>query len=339
MSPPSDQGVADFPGIYYPAATVSSLWVQGAASLNREGQSTLVVIGNFDGVHRGHQTLLSEATRRSQERVLRPVVLTFVPHPAGALGRVAPPLLTTLERKVELIRCYAPDIQVVVHPFDRSFASRTPEQFAFFLIDQLGAREVVVGRNFRFGQGRSGDFTTLSELGQRLGFQVGAIALAGDEVGAWSSTRVREALAIGALEDANRVLGRPHELEGIVIPGQQRARHLGFPTANLSNIPQAIPAHGVYAVQALRLSDHGDPELLGEGMANIGLRPTVAAGFAVEVHLFGFSADLYGARLRIRLIARLREERVFAGLDELKAQIAKDAEAARAALCNATEKP
>jgi riboflavin kinase/FMN adenylyltransferase len=298
-----------------------------------------VVIGNFDGVHRGHQALLHEATRRSQERTLRPVVLTFAPHPAEALGRTAPPLLTPLERKVELVRYHAPNMQVVVQPFDRAFAARTPEQFAAFLVEQLGAQEVVVGRNFRFGQGRSGDFSMLGELGRRLGFRAEALALVGDEGGPWSSTRVRGALASGDLADANRVLGRPHELDGLVVPGQRRARHLGFPTANLGDIPQAAPAHGVYAVRVLRLIDGGDAVPLGDGVANIGLRPTVAAGFAVEAHLFGINVDLYGARLRLQLIARLREERTFAGLDDLKAQIARDVEAARAALRIATETP
>jgi riboflavin kinase/FMN adenylyltransferase len=298
-----------------------------------------VVIGNFDGVHRGHQALLHEAARRSREQGLLPVVLTFAPHPAAALGRAAPPLLTALARKVELMHDHAPDVRVVVQPFDAAFSARTPEQFAAFLVDQLGARGVVVGRNFRFGRGRSGDFSTLDDLGKQLGFWVEAIALSGDEEGPWSSTRVRGALAAGNLTDANRLLGRPHELEGTVIPGQQRARHLGFPTANLGDIPQAPPAHGVYAVQALQITDAGVLRPLGDGVANIGLRPTVAAGFAVEAHLFDFSGDLYGARLRLRLIARLREERAFAGLEELKAQIARDAEAARAALVTTTETP
>lgn len=318
---------------------MSRLWIQGAAGLDRGGRATLVVIGNFDGVHRGHQALLNEAARRSQEQGLLPVVLTFSPHPAEALGRAAPPLLTPLGRKVELIQTHAPDIQVVVQPFDTFFSTKTPEQFAAFLLEQLGARGVVVGRNFRFGQGRSGDFSTLGELGQRMGFWVEAIPLAGDDRGTWSSTRVRGALAGGDLADANQVLGRPHELEGSVVPGQQRARHLGFPTANLGGVPQALPANGVYAIQASRLSDNGTTEHLGGGVANIGLRPTVAAGFAIEAHLFGMNADLYGARLRLRLLQRLREERAFAGLDELKTQIAKDAEDARAALNTVTETP
>jgi riboflavin kinase/FMN adenylyltransferase len=296
-----------------------------------------VVIGNFDGVHRGHQALLHEATRRSQQEGLRPVVLTFAPHPAEALGRAAPPLLTPLERKVELIHRHAPAVQVIVQPFDAVFAARSPEDFARFLRDELDARGVVVGRNFRFGKARAGDFSTLGQLGQQFQFWVEAIPLVGDERSNWSSTRVRGALAAGDLADANQVLGRPHELDGVVVQGQQRARHLGFPTANLDAVPQAPPAHGVYAVQVAQVQPQGPPRPLGGGVANIGLRPTVAAGFAIEAHIFGLQQDLYGSRLRISLIARLREERAFQGIDALRAQIARDAEDARQALNGHTE--
>ncbi len=311
---------------------MSRLWVRGAEALDRGGRETLVVIGNFDGVHRGHQALLAEAERRSAAEGLLPVALTFAPHPAAVLGRSAPPVLTPLERKAALLRAHAPGVQVVVQPFDQEFAARTPEQFAAFLREQLGARGVVVGQNFRFGRGRAGDFSTLQGFGRGLGYQVDAIELRGDEGGTWSSTRVRGALARGDLGDANRVLGRPHELDGRVEHGQHRARTLGFPTANLGGVGQALPSNGVYAVQALRLDDGGNEQPLGGGVANIGLRPTVAAGFAIEAHLFEVDADLYGAHLRLELVARLRDERTFSGLDELKKQIIHDAEAARAAL-------
>lgn len=317
---------------------MSAHWLHGVEALERDGHETLVVIGNFDGVHRGHQALLQEAAARSQRESLRPLALTFAPHPAAALGRTAPPVLTPLARKVELLCQHVPEVQVLVQPFDAAFAALTPEQFADFLRQRLGARGVVVGHNFRFGQGRAGDRGKLLELGQERGFWVEALALRGDDHGPWSSTRVRQALARGDLADANGVLGRPHELEGVVVQGQQRARGLGFPTANLAEVEQAPPAYGVYAIRAERIEPDGSGRVLGGGVANIGVRPTVAAGFAIEAHIFDLSADLYGARVRLRLVAHLREERTFGGLDQLRAQISEDARAARAALAMETDR-
>lgn len=305
--------------------------MHGAASLDAGGREALVVIGNFDGVHRGHQTLLHEATAHSSRQGLRSRVLTFSPHPAQALGRAAPPVLTPLDRKAELLREHFPEVEVVVQPFDDAFAAQTPEQFARFLREALGAREVLVGQNFRFGQGRAGDIERLRQLGGELGFDAQAIRLQGDGGGVWSSTRVRQALAAGDLGDATSVLGRPHELEGVVEHGQHRARTLGFPTANLGGVVQARPSNGVYVVRAWRV-DPGALTPLGGGVANIGLRPTVAAGFAIEAHVFDFTGDLYGARVRLHLVARLRDERAFRGIDELRAQIAQDATEARVIL-------
>ena len=296
--------------------------------------STLVVIGNFDGVHRGHKGVLGRAVAEAQRLGLGPTVLTFAPHPAQVLGRGAPPALTRLARKRALLEALSPSLRVVVQPFDLDFAAQTPEAFARDLLaGRLGARQVFVGENFRFGQNRSGDFATLTELGRALGFDVRTELLAGDELGPWSSTRVRRALAAGDLGDVARVLGRPHALEGVVVRGQGRARHLGFPTANLDGVDEALPPYGVYAVRVERPeAEGGEGAWLGPGVANIGVRPTLAAGFAVEAHLLEGSGDLYGARLRLHLVARLRPERTFSGVDELRAQIERDAEAARIAL-------
>lgn len=326
------------------AGTVKASWVNGASALDREGQETLVAIGNFDGVHRGHQEVLARSLARAAAEGLKPVVLTFSPHPAEALGRTAPAVLSPLARKVELIVGHAPEITVVAQPFNRDFASLTPEQFArSFLRESLGARGIVVGQNFRFGKGRAGDFSTLEQLGAKLGFSVSATPLVGDGRGNWSSTRVRTALAAGELDDATLVLGRYHELSGVVIEGFKRGRTIGFPTANLGQVPQAVPAFGVYAVQVFSLEGQassdgqpdpadGDERFLAGGVANIGVRPTLAAGFSAEVHLFDFERDLYGQRLRVKLVSRLREERKFASFDELRAQIGRDAELARSTL-------
>jgi riboflavin kinase / FMN adenylyltransferase len=298
-------------------------------------RARIVAIGNFDGVHRGHQAVLADASRDAEARGLIASALTFSPHPAEALGRAAPPKLTTLARKIELFQRVAPAVEPVVERFDRAFSEQTPAEFAERILAQrLHARVVVVGHNFRFGRGRAGDFATLSQLGESLGFETRSQTLLGDAKGPWSSTRVREALARGALDEANAMLGRPHMVSGTVVQGDQRGRTIGFPTCNLAGVEEALPAFGVYAVLVDR-EEGGRGRALARGVANIGVRPTVKDGEpkpSVEVHLFDLDADLYGARLRVHLVDRLRPEQKFAGIDALKAQIARDAEEARARL-------
>lgn len=308
--------------------------VAGASALQRGGRRTLVAIGNFDGVHLGHRAVLERAVARARAEGLVAAVLTFDPHPAVVLGRTPPATLTPLARKVTLVQSVADDLDVVVHPFDAAFAALSPDEFAErLLVEDLAAQVVAVGQNFRFGKGRAGTFDTLRGLGERLGFDVWAEPLAGDERGRWSSTRARAGVAIGDVADVELVLGRPYELEGTVIHGQHRGRTIGFPTANLDGIGEAIPASGVYAVEVEAVSAPGaEGTRLAGGVANIGVRPTVEAGFAVEAHLFDFQGDLYGSRLRLRLVSRLREERRFPSFPDLVAQIAVDAAAARAVL-------
>lgn len=305
-------------------------------------RARIVAIGNFDGVHRGHQAVLGDASRDAEARGLIASALTFSPHPAEALGRAAPPKLTTLARKIELFRRVAPAALPVVERFDRAFSEQTPAEFAERVLAQrLHARVVVVGHNFRFGRGREGDFATLSRLGATLGFETRSQTLLGDALGPWSSTRVREALAKGALDEANAMLGRPHMVSGTVARGDQRGRTIGFPTCNLESVEEALPAFGVYAVLVDREED-GRARALARGVANIGVRPTVKAGApapSVEVHLFDLDADLYGARLRVHLIERLRPEQKFTGIDALKAQIARDAEEARSRLAERAPDP
>ncbi|MCC6647760.1 MAG: bifunctional riboflavin kinase/FAD synthetase [Polyangiaceae bacterium] len=310
-------------------------WVSEARSLERGGRRTLIAIGKFDGVHRGHARLLAGAASLAAERGLQAAVLTFDPHPALVLGRAAPPMLTGIAKKAALIRGVAPELAVVAQRFDRAYAALTPRQFAEdVLVGQLGARAVVVGQNFRFGKERAGTFDTLQALGGELGFDVWAEPIAGDERGRWSSTRVRASLSTGDLDDATRVLGRAYGLEGVVTRGRQVARTLGCPTANLTGVETALPAFGVYAVRVSRM-DGGVARPLGGGVANIGERPTLAAGLAVEAHVLDFDGDLYGATLELELVTRLREERRFSGVDELRAQIALDVEHARRALDSA----
>jgi len=288
-------------------------------------KDTVVVIGNFDGVHRGHQAVLAQARHIADAESYACVVLTFDPHPREVLsgGAVARPRLTSFPRKVELLRANGAD-QVAVEPFTLEFASWTPDRFARDLLSaRLRARAVVVGENFRFGAKRAGDLPKLRELGAELGFVPVAAEVAGDAKGPFSSTRAREAIAAGDLDEAAAVLGRTHALSGTVVEGDRVGRTIGFPTANLEGVVELLPPHGVYAVRA---GEH-------RGVTNIGVRPTVGGTkLRIETHLFDFDGDLYGTPMRIDLVARLRGEQKFAGLDELKAQIAKDVAAARAVL-------
>ncbi|MFT3768022.1 MAG: bifunctional riboflavin kinase/FMN adenylyltransferase [Minicystis sp.] len=319
----------------------------------------VVAIGNFDGVHLGHQTLLRDVAEDAARRGLEPAVLTFAPHPLAVLGRPVPPALTSLGRKLELVRRTAPAIVPFVRRFDAAFAAQAPETFVVeTLVQKLAAEVVVVGKNFRFGRDRRGDFAELARLGEAHGFTTRSHELVGDGGGAWSSSRTREAIARGDLDDAARMLGRPHMIAGLVVEGDKRGRTIGFPTCNLAEVGEALPPFGVYAVLVDREPPAGAaggalPELstvppasgataLALGVANIGVRPTVKEGEtrpSVEVHLFDTSADLYGARLRVHLVRRLRAEQRFAGLDALKAQIARDAAAAREALAGLAPDP
>lgn len=317
----------------------------------RESAHSLTAIGNFDGVHRGHQAMLSDARAIALERGLRLVILTFHPHPAKVLRNMDVPVLTSLDRKRELLPRAAEGAEVVVEPFTVELASQSPETFAGeTLAERLRARVVVVGTNFCFGKNRSGNFATLSKLGERFGYETRSHPMVGDERGPWSSSRIREAVQRGDVEEAARMLGRPHMLSGVVVEGQKRGRTIGFPTCNVSSVLQALPSFGVYGVLVDRV-DHpenqGARELptsraLARGVANIGLRPTVSGGDpapSVEVHLFDTEGDFYGAALRVHLMFRLRAEQKFPSFAELRAQIERDAEQARGRLMQIAEPP
>jgi riboflavin kinase/FMN adenylyltransferase len=291
-----------------------------------------MVVGNFDGVHRGHQAVLSEAVVEARASGLVAAVLTFDPHPAAIVGAGAPPRLSTIERRAELMSALGVD-RVYVRKFDAAFAGWSPERFVRELVvHTLHARVVVVGQNFRFGAKRAGDLTLLRALGQQIGFGVGVHQVASDARGPFSSTRAREAIAVADLDEACRVLGRTHELSGVVVRGDARGRALGFPTANLDKVLEMLPPDGVYAVTVDEVTGPGLTRPLGVGVTNIGVRPTITTGDAkrtVETFLLDFDEDLYGRRLRLHLSARLRDEKRFGSLDELKAQIALDVASAR----------
>jgi len=301
----------------------------GASQLG-ERRASLVAIGNFDGVHRGHQAVIAQGLAEAHQDALVPLVLTFDPHPSLVLGRGTLPVLTRLDRKVELLCRESEELGVVIEPFTLELASTEPEDFAArLLVDTLGAKVVLVGENFRFGRARGGDFARLRELGAELGFRAVAAALECDAVGPVSSTRVRAALERGELRLVEALLGRPHALTGVVVAGQGRGRTIGVPTANLDGIGEAAPPHGVYAVLVDRKVD-GAFQALSAGVANFGVRPTLGAGPSFEVHLFDVSLDLYGQELRVHLVDRLRAEQKFSSVEDLVAQISRDIAAARA---------
>jgi riboflavin kinase/FMN adenylyltransferase len=267
-----------------------------------------VALGTFDGVHRGHMAVI-EAVRATG---LRSTVLTFDPHPRLVLGYDVQ-LLTTFERRLELIEEAGPD-EVLVVEFTQELSRWEPEAFAAEYLTGIGARVVVAGEGFRFGAGRRGDVDLL----RSLGLDVRPVPL----VAGVSSSRIRELVREGDLPAAAALLGRPYELEGEVVYGDQRGGTLGFPTANLAPDPRAlVPAHGIYAGEAL-----------GHRVAaSIGVNPHYGGSERrIEAFLLDFTGDLYGDRLRLELWERLRQERAFASEDDLVAQIAADVEAARA---------
>jgi riboflavin kinase/FMN adenylyltransferase len=293
--------------------------------------SAIVVIGNFDGVHRGHAAVIAEARREADARELDVALLTFAPHPRAVMGATAPPELTTLDRKRTLVGRVDPRAHVIVHRFDLAYAAQTPREFALRLATELEAKVVVVGRNFRFGKDRAGDFDVLTRLGAELGFTTRSVELLGDEGGPYSSSRIRRAISSADLELATGLLGRPHQLSGVVVHGKKLGRTIGFPTANLDGVAEMLPPFGIYAVTV----DDGDASrALAKGVMNVGTNPTTDADQAVkvEVMLFDFEGDLYGRRLDVQLVKFLREERRFESLDALVQQMGLDVAAAKTAV-------
>jgi riboflavin kinase/FMN adenylyltransferase len=274
-----------------------------------EAAERAVAIGTFDGVHRGHRAAIEAAVASG----LRSAVVTFTPHPRTVLG-YAVQLISSLERRIELIEALGPD-DLIVLEFTPELARREPEEFVAEVLDPLGTRIVVAAESFRFGKGRRGDLALLRERG----LEVREVPL----VEGVSSTRIRELLREGDVAAAAHLLGRPPELEGPVVGGDQRGGTLGFPTANLAPDPALlVPAHGIYAGAAL-----------GHRAAiSIGVNPHYGGRERrVEAFLLDFHDDLYGRTLRIELWKKLREERAFASEEDLIRQISRDVEETRLA--------
>jgi len=304
------------------------------SDLPADARGAVVVIGNFDGVHRGHQLLLADARRQADELGAPMAVLTFEPHPRSVFLPDQPPFrLTSLRAKAHALQQAGVDHLFVQH-FDRDFALKPAEAFVTeILVGDLAARHVVVGWDFCFGHKRAGNVALLKSMGAKHGFGVTAVdpVMAGDGA-VYSSSIIRDHLRAGRPAKAAELLGRPWEIEGRIEPGEQRGRTIGFPTANMGLGDFLCPALGVYAVLAGRDPgvEHGGETRWHHGVANLGRRPTVGGeGVRLEVHLFDFTEDLYGETLRVRLMDFIRPEKKFDGLDALKAQIALDSGQAR----------
>lgn len=296
-------------------------------------QPVVLTIGKFDGMHRGHQLLISTAVERAQTLGLQSAVLTFDPLPSMVI-RPSPDLrlLTSLDERIALISALKPDF-LVVAPFTRETMSTPADEYMRQIHHVLPLRELWVGDDFALGRKREGDIPRLMEIGVELSYAVGTVArvmLDGEPV---SSTRVRDLLAQGRVADVIPLLGRHYWIAGLVVHGDQRGRTIGFPTANLAVAENhMLPTDGVYACYVYR---HNERHI---AVTNIGVRPTFAGvQRRVEVYLLDFDDDLYGQTLRLEFIERLRGEQKFDGIAALVAQIQRDAEQARQLLQNRTE--
>jgi riboflavin kinase/FMN adenylyltransferase len=300
--------------------------VRGLYNLRPEHRGCAVTIGNFDGVHLGHQSVLARLVEQGRQRQLPVTLVTFEPQPREYFSpQYAPPRLTRFREKLEALQHCGIDRVVCLH-FDDWLAELAPAQFIQrILLDGLDVKYLVVGDDFRYGKARSGNFERLQAAGREHGFPVKnmhTFCVGPERV---SSTRIREALQQGDLSGAAALLGRPYWMSGRVAHGDKRGRTIGYPTANIFLHRHSVPVAGVFAVEM-----HGVDEQPLRGVANVGNRPTVDGSRSLlEVHLFDFDRDIYGCHVQISFLKKLRTERKFDSFDALKQQIHKDAQQAR----------
>lgn len=287
---------------------------------------TVLTLGVFDGLHIGHQRIMQRVTERARELGAAATAITFDPHPRAVLHpESAPPLLQTLDQRLANLDVLGIG-QAIVVKFDKDFASQPAENFLKNVVhERLQAREVYLGHGFAFGKGRGGNIELLRSMSRELGFfadEVEEVQVRGRRV---SSSEIRKLLSEGRVNLARRMLGRPYGVEGVIIRGDRRGHTIGFPTANLKPHNRVIPKFGVYATATLIGGDWR------RSITNIGIRPTFETDSApsIETYVFDFDGDLYGDVLRVRFLHRIRDERKFSGIDELKAQIARDSAIAR----------
>ena len=307
------------------------------SELPSDGLGTVVTIGTFDGVHRGHWEVLSQIRRRARKAGRRSVLATFYPHPLTIVRpELAPPMLTTPVEKKEILAESGLDYAVFL-PFTPLLAEYTPRRFVEeILVGGLGVKELVVGYDHHFGKGRAGDADTLRELGLEMGFAVHVVGPVGAGERPISTTAIRRALLEGDVVSAREGLGRPYSIRGIVVRGEQRGRTLGFPTANLevsggvSAGQKLIPAPGIYAVRGILKSGTYN------GALHLGPRPTFKGSPpSIELHLMDFEKDIYGEEVRVDFVRYLRKIRPFDSQRTLIEQMREDVREARAILSKA----
>ncbi|MBI3754172.1 MAG: bifunctional riboflavin kinase/FAD synthetase [Deltaproteobacteria bacterium] len=285
-------------------------------------RSPVVTIGNFDGIHRGHRKVLDAVRKRAQQLNVPAVVYTFEPHPLKVVApHKSPPLLTTLEEKIGLIKASGIDYLILAR-FTKEFASQHPKKFVEdVLVKQLKAKEVWVGHDYAFGKGRAGTIEHLKELGNKFGFKVSVIPACKKRGLIVSSSKIREYVKDGKIKQAASLLARPYAVSGKVVKGRNVGKHLGFPTANISVHNELIPKDGIYAVRVFL------GKKIYRGAANIGFAPTFhTSKRAVEVHIIGFNGNIYGKKMKMEFIERLRGEKTFKNAKDLAIQIKKDVE-------------
>ena len=282
---------------------------------------TVLTLGVFDGLHLGHQLIMKTVVERARAIDAVPTVITFEPHPRAVLHpESAPPLLQTFDQKIEALSVLGIDQTIIIH-FDQPFSEIGAEDFLRnIVVDRLHAKEVYLGRGFFFGHNREGNIDLLRRVSEQLGFvadEVPEVRLRGKRIG---STRIRELLLQGRVNLARRMLGRPYGVEGPVVRGASRGQSIGFPTANIHPHNRVIPRSGVYVTATLI------DGAWRRSVTNIGIRPTFEDGTepSVETHVLNWAGDLYGDVVRVRFLHRLREEKKFGSVEELKAQIRRD---------------
>lgn len=304
--------------------------IRGLSDLAGRFVNPVVTLGNFDGVHLGHQAILRTVVARARETGGTAVAFTFEPHPLKVLApERSPKLLNTFHGKMRLIEAAGIEVAICAN-FTREFADQNPEDFAREVLHtKIGVREVYVGYDYAFGKGREGSIESLKKTGRTYGFGVGVVDAVQVEGAAVSSSRIRDLIAAGRVDEAAKFLGRHYGIEGEVVHGSHRGHTLGFPTANINTSHELLPSFGVYAV----LARVGGRTL--KGVTSIGVRPTFGAGpVSIEVYLFDFDGDIYGKHMELSFVKRLRGEEKFPDAASLIRQMQRDVEQAKESLGN-----
>ncbi len=308
--------------------------IENISEIKKPLENSVITIGNFDGVHRGHQSLFHHVIQKADEINGISIVITFDPHPLRALGKSSPPLITRRDQKIELIKLADIDY-ILCLPFTKEFSKTPPKTFIHdFLVSRLGMKAIIVGPDYLFGKNRKGNISLLQQESEKGSFSVIVPDWINDSETSKeriSSTKIRNLVMEGRVKDVPKYLGRFYQIRGKVIKGRNRGgSQLGFPTANIKLHDELCPKFGVYAVTV------ECTEGIFKGVANIGYSPTFDDHiFTIEVHILdGFSSDIYDTRIRVNIIERLRDEKKFSNIQELSTQIARDIEKAKELLSN-----